>query len=55
MCGTTGSRGSNPLACGQCFVFCVSLDCIGSNPVSLQSVWKLEHIGSNPVALVDVL
>ena len=55
MHGATGGRGSNPLACGWCFVFCVSLDHIGLNPVGLRLVWKLEHIGSNPVALVDIL
>ncbi len=51
MHGVTGSTGSNPLACQTGFyLVIVSLDCIGSNPVGLRSVWKLEHVGSNPVA-----
>ena len=50
MRGATGGRGSNPLACGWGYLVIVSLDRIGSNPVGLRSVWKLEHIGLNPVA-----
>ena len=52
--GATGSRGSNPLACGQCFVFVFSglhrFESFGSTI----GFGKLECVGSNPVALVDV-
>ncbi len=51
MHGATGGRGSNPLACRTGFIWLLFLWIgTGSNPVGLQSVWKLEHMGSNPVA-----